>query len=554
MRTEQVELKISGMTCDGCAEHVQRALEGVAGAYNVVVPAWEQGKASLAVDESTTDDVLAKAVAAAGYGAQVVSRTPLAEQVDAVRPGEAEVDLIIIGAGSAAFAAAIRASELGYSVTMVERSTLGGTCVNVGCVPSKTLLRTAESFYQATHSRFASVRPGGADLDWGAVIDEKDELVNRLRREKYEQVLEAYPSIELIRGEGSLTPEANVVVNGHTYHPARVLIATGAHPYVPPFPGVDGVDVLTSTAAFELAEQPESLVVLGGRYVALEVGLIFARLGTRVTLLQRSDRILPEHEPEIGDALKGYLTDEGIEIYTGVDVLRLRRDGSEKVVEARVGGEARSFRATHLLAATGRRPNTDGLGLKAAGIDVDEHRGAIVVDAGMRTANGRVYAAGDVTGPPMLVYIAAAEGKRAAENALLGQTQPLERSVIPAVVFTDPQVATVGLTEAQARAQGIAVKTAILPLSYVPRALAARDTRGLVKLVADASTGHLVGAHVLAAEAGEVIQTATMALRGGMRVRDLTETLFPYLTQVESLKRAALSFDRDVALLSCCAG
>ncbi len=553
MRTEQVELRISGMTCEGCAEHVRRALKGVAGAYDVEVPGWQGGRAELVVDESVTDDTLTEAVGAAGYGAQVVSRTPLAEQVDAVRPGEAEIDLMILGSGSAAFAAAIRAAELGYSATMVERRTLGGTCVNVGCVPSKTLLRTAEAFYQATHARFAGVRPRGAELDWATVIGEKDELVLRLRREKYEQVLEAYPSIGLIRGEASLTPQATVVVDGTEYRPARVLIATGAHPHVPPFPGVRGVDVLTSTEALALTQQPQSLIVLGGRYVALELGQIFARLGTQVTILQRSDRILPDHEPEIGDALKATLADEGVEIHTGVRVLRLRKDETEKVVEAMVAGEARSFRATHILAATGRRANTAGLGLKAVGIHTDE-RGAIVVDAGMRTANLRVYAAGDVTGPPMLVHIAATGGKRAAENALLGQAQPLDRGIVPAVIFTDPQVATVGLTEAQARAEGIEVQTATLPLSYVPRALAARDTRGLMKLVADGRSGHLVGAHILAAEAGEVIQTATMALRAEMRVQDLTETLFPYLTQVEGLKLAALSFDRDVALLSCCAG
>lgn len=553
MELKQVELTISGMTCDGCAEHVRRALEGVPGVRTVVVPGWQEGRASLVADDGLADEVLTEAVTAAGYRARILSRSALAEQAGAVRPGESEVDLMIVGSGSAAFAAAIRAAELGYSALMVERGTLGGTCVNVGCVPSKTLLRAAETYHRATHSRFAGVRPRGADLDWGMVIGEKDELVGRLRREKYERVLEAYPSIGLVRGQARLTPEANVEVDGRVYCPARVLLAAGAHPYVPPFPGADEVEVLTSTEALALSERPASLIVIGGRYVALEMAQIFARFGTRVTVLQRSDRVLPDHEPEIAEALTDNLRDEEIEIHTGVRVLRLRQDGQEKVVEAQVDGVASVFRAAQVLAATGRRSNAEDLGLEAARVEVND-LGAVWVNAGMQTTNPRVYAAGDVTGPPMLVYLGAAEGKRSAENALLGLQEPLDRSTIPAVIFTDPQVATVGLTEAQARAEGMEVETATLPLNYVPRALAARDTRGLIKLVADAESARLLGAHVLAAEAGEVVQTATVALRAGMTVQSLTDTLFPYLTQVEGLKLAALAFNRDVGRLSCCAG
>lgn len=553
MGQTQIELRIEGMTCDGCAAHVRQALEGVDGVRSVVVPGWREGRATVVAAVDLPDEALVEAVRAAGYGATVVGQAAVAKGAEPVRPGEAETDLLIIGAGSAAFAAGIRAAELGYSALMVERGTLGGTCVNVGCVPSKTLLRTAEVYHRAFHSPFAGVRPRGAELDWHAVIGDKDELVARLRREKYEKVLEAYPSLSLVWGHARLTADGGVEVDGRTYRPARILIAAGARPYVPPFPGADEVEVLTSTEALSLPERPESLVVLGGRYVALELAQIFARFGTRVALLQRSERILPDHEPEIAEGLADYLREEGVEIYTGATVLRLRQEGAEKAVEARVAGEARAFHATHILVAMGRRANTEGLGLEAAGVETDE-RGFVRVDRALRTTNPRIYAAGDVTGPPMLVYLAAAEGKRAAENALLGQAEPLDRRAVPAVLFTDPQVATVGLTEAEARAQGIEVRTSILLLSYVPRALAARDTRGLIKLVAEGKTGWLLGAHILAAEGGEVVQTATMALRAGMTVQDLVDTLFPYLTQVEGLKLAALGFDKDVERLSCCAG
>lgn len=553
MGQTQIELRIEGMTCDGCAAHVRQALEGVDGVRSVVVPGWREGRATVVAAVDLPDEALVEAVRAAGYGATVVGQAAVAKGAEPVRPGEAETDLLIIGAGSAAFAAGIRAAELGYSALMVERGTLGGTCVNVGCVPSKTLLRTAEVYHRAFHSPFAGVRPRGAELDWHAVIGDKDELVARLRREKYEKVLEAYPSLSLVWGHARLTADGGVEVDGRTCRPARILIAAGARPYVPPFPGADEVEVLTSTEALSLPERPESLVVLGGRYVALELAQIFARFGTRVALLQRSERILPDHEPEIAEGLADYLREEGVEIYTGATVLRLRQEGAEKAVEARVAGEARAFHATHILVAMGRRANTEGLGLEAAGVETDE-RGFVRVDRALRTTNPRIYAAGDVTGPPMLVYLAAAEGKRAAENALLGQAEPLDRRAVPAVLFTDPQVATVGLTEAEARAQGIEVRTSILLLSYVPRALAARDTRGLIKLVAEGKTGWLLGAHILAAEGGEVVQTATMALRAGMTVQDLVDTLFPYLTQVEGLKLAALGFDKDVERLSCCAG
>ena len=230
-----------------------------------------------------------------------------------------------------------------------------------------------------------------------------------------------------------------------------------------------------------------------------------------------------------------------------------RRSPPNGGVENRLDGQRRTFTAAHILAATGRRANTGGLGLDVVGIATDK-LGFVRVDPTLRTTHPRFYAAGDVTGPPMLVYLAAAQGKQAADNALLAQSVPLDVGIIPSVVFTDPQVATIGLTESQAKADGMTVRTAVVTLRHVPRALAARDTRGLIKLVVEEDTGKLVGAHVLAAEAGEMIQTATMALRARMTVRDLADTLFPNLTQVEGLKLAALAFDRDVALLSCCAG
>jgi mercuric reductase len=315
--------------------------------------------------------------------------------------------------------------------------------------------------------------------------------------------------------------------------------------------------VLDSTSAMALSAQPSSLLVIGGRAIALELGQTFARLGTQVTILQRSERLIPEHEPELADALAEILREEGLCVQTDATPLAIRAEDGEKVVTARVHGELQEFRAEQVLMATGRTPNTSALGLDEAGIATDA-QGFIVVDDFMQTSRPGIYAAGDVTNRPKLVYVAAAAGGVAAENALEGNRKRLNLTVLPDVIFTDPQVATVGLTEGQAMADGYSVKTSVLPLSYVPRALAARDTRGLIKLVAEQGTDRLLGAHVLAAEGGEVIQTAALAVHVGLRygftVADLRGMLFPYLTQVEGLKLAAQTFEKDVAQLSCCAG
>ncbi len=257
-------------------------------------------------------------------------------------------------------------------------------------------------------------------------------------------------------------------------------------------------------------------------------------------------------EPEIGKALTEYLAGEKIRVCTNVKIARVERVGSEYRVRAEIDGKPETCVAEQLLVATGRRPDTADLGLAEAGVQIGA-RGEIVVDQHLQTANPDIYAAGDSVGDPMYVYVAAYAGGLAAENALTGAGRVYDLSALPHVIFTDPQVASVGLTEAAARAQGKRVTTAVLHLKDVPRALAARDTRGLFKLVAEEGTGKLLGAHVLADQAGEVIQAATLAVRFGLRVQDLVETFHPYLTMVEGLKLAALTFQKDVSKLSCCA-
>lgn len=560
MNTQQIELVVQGMTCDACARHVTTALQGVAGVAQVHVPGWASGRATLRVDPDTDHTALVAAVEQAGYQA-TMPETAHATASDAApqASGQADYDLIVIGTGGAGMGAALKAAELGRTVGIIEAGILGGTCVNIGCVPSKTLIRAAEAYYKAGHQPFQGVHTHTQGVDWADVIRQKDHLVGELRQGKYADVLASYADhVTLIQGRARLTSDGKVALDdGRVLSAQGIVIATGARPQRLPIAGIDDVAVLDSTSAMTLAQQPRSLLVVGGRAIALELGQMFARFGTQVTILQRSERLIPEHEPEISEALADYLREEGITVHTGVNLSAIREEGDEKVITAMVGGARQEFRAEHVLMATGRTPNRHNMGLAEAGVDLDSG-GFIQVDDYMQTSRPGLYAAGDVSNRPQLVYVAAAAGGIAAENALNGNARRINLTVLPTVIFTDPQIASVGLTEAQALARGTAVKTSLLPLAYVPRALAARETRGLFKLVAEQGSDRLLGAHILAAEAGEVIQTAALAVSAGLRygftVADLRAMLFPYLTQVEGLKLAAQAFEKDVSQLSCCAG
>jgi mercuric reductase len=459
----------------------------------------------------------------------------------------------IIGSGGAAFAAAISLQEGGVDVTMVERGTTGGTCVNIGCVPSKILISAAH----VAHVRSSSPFDGGISavpplVNRAALQAQQQGCVEELRKAKYQSILDSSPNIRLMHGEARFQDDHTLLVTGKDGREQvlafdRALIATGASPAIPPVPGLKDAPYWTSTEALAAQDLPEHLLVYGGSYVALELAQAFLRLGSRVTLIVRS-RILSRNDPAIGDTIQQILIDEGMRIVSGKQIERVLHDGHQFTVEA--GGE--SIVGDRLLIATGRQPNTASLDLKHAGVRTNQH-GAIPVDEFLRTSNPNIYAAGDCTTNPEYVYVAAAAGTRAAVN-MLGGSERLDLSVVPGVVFTDPQIATVGLDELSARHSGIPVDTRTLTLDNVPRAFANFDTRGFIKLVADPESGRLLGAQAVASQAGELIQTAALAIRAHMTVHDLAGQLFPYLTMVEGLKLAAQTFTKDIKQLSCCAG
>ncbi|HVC91907.1 MAG TPA: mercury(II) reductase [Acidobacteriaceae bacterium] len=459
----------------------------------------------------------------------------------------------VIGSGGAAFAAALRLQENEAEVTMVERGTIGGTCVNIGCVPSKILISAAHVAHVRASSPFdAGISSVPPVVNRAVLQAQQQARVEELRNGKYESILEQSSNIQLVRGEARFQNDHTLLVkqaggDEQTLPFDRVLIATGASPAVPSVAGLEDTPYWTSTEALAAQDLPEHLIVYGGSYVALELAQAFLRLGSMVTMIVRS-RILSRSDQAIGDAIQEVLIDEGMRILTGSQIESVHHDGKEFTVQ--LNGE--SILGDRLLIATGRRPNTSRLALQNAGVLTNEN-GAIPVDEFLRTSNPEIYAAGDCTTNPEYVYVAAAAGTRAAVN-MLGGSERLDLSIVPGVVFTDPQIATVGMDEAAVLRSGVRVDTRTLTLDNVPRALANFDTRGFIKLVAEPETGRLVGVQAVASQAGELIQTAALAIRAHMTVHELANQLFPYLTMVEGLKLAAQTFTKDVKQLSCCAG
>ena len=468
-------------------------------------------------------------------------------------------DLAIIGSGGGAFAAAIRANTLGKSVVMIERGTFGGTCVNTGCVPSKALIAAAEARHVAMDAsgRFPGIVAAAEPVDMPALIGSKQDLVESLRGEKYVDVAEAY-GWHVRKGDASFagTPDAPVLeVVGPdgavgTIEADHYLVATGSRPWAPPIEGLEEAGYLTSTTAMELTAVPKSLLVLGGGYVALEQAQLYARLGAKVTLLVRS-RLASKEELEVSNALAEVFSDEGIRMVRRVVPTRVARDADgQVVVTADVSGGSQDFRADQVLVALGRRPVTEGLNLEAVEVKTGD-AGQIVVSDQLQSSNPRVWAAGDVTGHPEFVYVAAHHGTLVAENAFTDAQKPVDYARLPRVTFTSPAIGAVGMTEKQVLEAGIRCDCRVLPLHYVPRALVNRDTRGFIKMVADADTGEILGLTAVAKDAGELAAAGVHVL--GKTIAEVADAWAPYLTMAEGIRIAAKAFTTDVSKLSCCA-
>lgn len=471
-------------------------------------------------------------------------------------------DLVILGSGSTAFAAAIRAAELGKTVAMTEMRTLGGTCVNRGCLPSKNLIEAARIVWEAAHPRYPGLKPAKIEVDFAELIAQKRDVVEAYRDKKYQSILANNVNIQVFHGKAALLDPNTVRVGDETLIGNQILVATGVRPVIPPIEGLDRVpyltsDLLTTNEAQELTELPESMVIIGAGYIALELGQMFHRFGTRVTIVGRSPVILPRYEPEVSDVLTFILRKEGVNIITDAQVKRVtQKSNGEIEVTAMVSGKEQIFTGQKLLIATGRGPNTEGIGLEKIGVELDE-RGFVKVTDELQTSVPNIWAAGDVIGDytdsQMATPVGAHDGVIAAMNALAGARRKVNHRVIPRVIFTDPQVAMVGQTDEEAVGSGIRCWCGTIPLEYIPRAGATYQTDGLAKVVINRETHEVLGVSLVMPNAGEVIHEAAMAMRFHAKLEDFIDMIHVYPTMAEALKIAAISYFKDPAKLSCCA-
>ena len=562
--TETLSLEISGMTCSGCSSHIEKDMNKTKGVVSSTVN-HETGKGEFTIDTTKmTKEKLINAINGVGnYSvvSDIEKEDCCASSSDTTVPkasnkDENQFDLIVIGGGSAAFSAAIKAEGLGLKTLMINGGLdFGGTCVNVGCVPSKNLIRAAETAYHATHSNFEGIKPKGFDIDFAKVIKGKKALVAALQQQKYMDVVSDFKNLTMLKGWAQFVNKNTIIVDDKdTYTATNIVIATGATTNVPNIEGLNEVGYLTNVSLFDLEEKPESLTIMGAGYIGLEIAMAYNRLGVKVRIIEFTDRPLRGQTEDITDVLVEQMKSEGIEILPNFRAFKFEKDGNDTIIHCNCpdGSTTQIIEKGHIVVATGTKPNTSKLGLESIDLKLTQN-GHIVVNEKMETNISNIYAAGDVTNTPPFVYTAATEGNIAVNNAFSLSKSSVDYASLPWVVFTDPQIAGAGMDEVEAEKKGIPFDVSKLDLTHVPRALAAQDTRGFIKLIRNTETDRLIGARVIALEGGELIQQLSMAIKFGISVKDLAESFYPYLTLGEGIKLAAITFGKDVSKLSCCA-
>ncbi len=546
MKAKIIELKIKGMTCDHCTQIINSKFSGIKGIKSKKI-SYSKGIGKFKFNpEKINENEIIEIINSTHY--KVVDKS---KQVKSK-----QFDLIIIGGGSAAFSAAIKSEKLGLTTLMINAGLdFGGTCVNVGCVPSKNLIRAAETVYHTQHSNFSSIKPLGCDIDFQQLIKGKKELVSRLQQHKYMEVIKDFKGLTMLNARAEFVDNKTIKVNGkETYTALKFLIATGATTNIPAIEGLDDIEYLTNVSLFNMEEKPKSLTIMGAGYIGLEIAQAYSRLGVKVRIIEFTDRPLRSQTSDITDVLVEQYKYEGIEILPNMRAFKFEKSGSDTILYCKYpdGSTRQLIEKGHIVVATGRKPNTSKLGLENLDLKLTES-GHIAVNEKMETTISNILAAGDVTNTPPYVYTAAKEGSTAVTNAFTGNIIKIDYSSLPWVVFTDPQIAGAGIDEIEAEKKGIPFETSKLDLSNVPRALAAQDTRGFIKLIRNVETDKLIGARVVASEGGELIQQLSMAIKYGITVKDLAENFYPYLTLGEGIKLAAITFGKDVSTLSCCA-
>lgn len=547
---QEITFEISGMTCEHCATGIEKRFAGLEGIIEKEV-SYPKGQGHFTYDASmVSKEAIISAINKGNFRA--------VREIGDLHPesGNNHYDLIIIGGGSAAFSAAIKADSLGLTTLMINGGLdFGGTCVNVGCVPSKNLIRAGEAAYHATHSNFRGIKPKGVNIDFKQIIQDKKQLVATLQQKKYMDVVSDFKYLTMVKGWAEFLDKKTVVVNGEDKYTAiKFIIATGSTTNIPVIEGLKEVDYLTNVSLFDLEEQPQSITIMGAGYIGLEIAMAYNRLGTKVRIIEFTDRVLRSQTPDISEELESHMRKEGIEILPNFRAVKFEKVGADTIIHCKSpdGSFTKIVEPGKVVVATGTRANTSKLGLEKIDLHLTES-GHIQVSEKMETNQSHIFAVGDVTNTPAFVYTAAFEGKTAVENAFTSAGKEVDYTSLPWVVFTDPQVAGAGLNEVQAADRNIPHEVSKLPLSEVPRSIAAYDTRGFIKLIRNTETDKLIGARVVAPDGGELIQQLSMAIKYGITVKELAESFYPYLTLGEGIKLAAITFGKDISKLSCCA-
>ncbi len=557
-----VKYKIKGMTCNDCARHIENLFDNKDGIINRKVSFTEGiGEFTYDPDKIQKAEII-KTIHTTPHYRIISEIDDKKENQDIEESNEINskpanyYDIIIIGGGSAAFSAAITAQEKGKKILIVNAGLpIGGTCVNVGCVPSKNLIRIADDVHRASESHFEGIITHKPEFNFQTLLDDNQLLVKTLRQKKYIDVIKNKKEITQITGWAVFINKNTIEVEGKQYISSRFILATGASTNIPSIKGIEKVPYLTNKTLFQLKEQPQSITILGAGYIGLEIAMAFNRLGTKVTILEFTDRVLRTQTEDISNEITKFMKKEGINLLPNHRIEEITQQKDVFILKGTNKITGKSFTINEegkIFVATGIKANTSSMGLEKTGIRLNKN-GSIIVNERQETNIPGIYAAGDCTNTPAFVYTAAAEGKTAALNAIGENNAKTDYTGLPWVVFTDPQVAGAGIDEIQAEKKEIPYETAIIKLSDVPRAIAANDTRGFIKLIRNPNTDALLGIRVVAPEGGEIVMQASLAIKYGISVTDLANSLFPYLTLSEGIKLAAITFHKSVNELSCCA-
>lgn len=449
------------------------------------------------------------------------------------------VDAIVIGSGQAGTPLSKKLAEAGYKTVLIEKEHIGGTCVNEGCTPTKTLIGHATIADRVRNSENWHVFAPGMTVDYEEIWKKKNEVVDRFRGGS-EAGIKATAGLQLVKGEASFTGPNTVDVllaagSKVRYYAEKIFINAGCRPAIPDIPGLAGIPYLTSTGLLQLNHIPGHLIILGGSYIALEMAQLFHRLGSRVTILEKSPTILYKEDADIAECMQGILQQEGITIHTGIEIERVERQINENVVVYTHKNRVTNLIiGTHLLLATGRVPNTDTLKVENAGIGID-NKGFIQVDSYLKTNVPGIFALGDVKGGPAFTHVAYNDYVVVSRNILENKALDISHRIVPYCMFTDPQMARVGITEREAREKGLSVKVYTLPMTRVARGIETGFTRGIMKAVVNDSTGHILGAAIIGEQAGETMTVLQMAMLAGFTREDIRYMIFAHPLYAESL-------------------